>query len=440
MKIAVIGTGYVGLVTGTCFAETGNFVTCVDVDIEKVALLKEGHVPIYEPGLERLMKRNISEGRLNFTTSTAAAVKDAVVVFLAVGTPPGPDGNADLSQIRAAAEAIADGIDGYRVIAVKSTVPVGTNDMVRSIIEARTEHPFDIASNPEFLKEGAAVEDCLKPDRIVVGCGSERARKVMLQLYGPYVRTENPVLFMDIRSAELTKYAANGMLALRISFMNELARLSEKVGADITQVRRGIGSDRRIGRQFLFPGVGYGGSCFPKDVQALVKTGVEYDSPLRIMEAVEEVNLDQKKILFEKIHAYFGGDLEGKTIGVWGLAFKPNTDDMREAPSLTLISALLEAGAKVKAFDPAARDTAGEHLGDSIEFCNSSYEAVDGADVLAVVTEWNEFRMPDFKRIKSLLVNPAVFDGRNLFDPIRMADMGFHYECIGRQTISQKEK
>jgi len=315
---------------------------------------------------------------------------------------------------------------------------VGTNDMVREIIEARTEHPFDMVSNPEFLKEGAAVEDCLKPDRIVVGCATEKAKKVMSQLYSPYVRTQNPVLMMDIRSAELTKYAANGMLALRISFMNELARLSERVGADITQVRRGIGSDRRIGKQFLFPGVGYGGSCFPKDVQALVGTGVEYDSPLKIMEAVEEVNQEQKRVLFNKIKEHFNGELTGKTIGVWGLAFKPNTDDMREAPSLTLIEELLAAGVKVRAFDPAASETAAELLGDSITFCGSSYEVVEGADALAIVTEWNEFRMPDFQRIKENLTKPIIFDGRNLFDPVRMADMGFEYSCIGRQSLSAR--
>jgi len=439
MKLAVIGTGYVGLVTGVCFAESGNFVTCVDVDEDKIRRLNNGEVPIYEPNLDRLMARNAEAGRLHFTTDTARAVQEAEMVFLAVGTPPGADGHADLTQVRTVARTVGEAMNGYKVVVIKSTVPVGTSDMVRSVISEYTDQPFDMVSNPEFLKEGAAVEDCLKPDRIVVGANSDKAQAMMKELYGPFVRTQNPVLFMEIRSAELTKYAANAMLALRISFMNELSRLAEKVDADITQVRRGIGSDRRIGNKFLFPGVGYGGSCFPKDVKALIRTGEEFESRLSIMESVDLANDEQKKILFRKVRGHFGDDLSGKTFAVWGLAFKPNTDDMREAPAISLIESLLAAGAKVQAYDPAAHESAEEIFGDRISLAESNYDAIQGADALMVVTEWNAFRMPDFDRLKSELKTPVIFDGRNVYDRDKMEELGFSYYCIGRAPVNPRQ-
>lgn len=434
MRLTVIGTGYVGLVTGSCFAESGNDVTCVDIDADKVARMSAGICPIYEPGLENLMQRNLAAGRLRFTTEGKSAVEGAELVFLAVGTPPGPDGHADLSQVLAAARTVAAGMNEYKTVAIKSTVPVGTSDRVKEAIREGTDVEFDMVSNPEFLKEGAAVDDCLKPDRIVVGAASERARKRMAELYAPFVRTQNPVLFMDIRSAELTKYAANAMLALRISFMNELSGLATRVGADITAVRRGIGSDHRIGRHFLFPGVGYGGSCFPKDVKALIRTGEECGTPLHIMEAAEAVNQRQKSVLFEMMKGHFG-DLTGRRVALWGLAFKPNTDDMREAPAIPLIEALLSAGAEVSAFDPAAGEAARELFGDRIRVMSNNHDVLHEADCLAVITEWNAFRMPDLDRIRKELSSPVIFDGRNIYSPEKMREMGFTYYCIGRAPV-----
>ncbi|MGE0143409.1 MAG: UDP-glucose/GDP-mannose dehydrogenase family protein [Planctomycetota bacterium] len=433
MKIAVIGTGYVGLVVGTCFAETGNRVTCADVDEGKIRRLKEGEVPIYEPGLEELIKRNADEGRIQFTTDVAGAIRDAKVCFIAVGTPMDEDGSADLRYVLSVARTIAQNLNGYKVVVTKSTVPVGTNRKVRAAIEAviGSSAGFDVVSNPEFLKEGAAIDDFMKPDRVVIGTDSEQAKQVMLDLYGPFVRTGKPILVMDPESAEMTKYAANCMLATRISFMNEMAAICERVGADINHVRKGIGTDARIGFPFLFAGAGYGGSCFPKDVQALVRTAQSHGYEPKIVNAVEEVNADQKRVLFEKIRRHFGGNLAGRRFALWGLAFKPKTDDMREAPALVLISQLREAGASVVAFDPEAMHEAQRRLGDTIDYAPDAMTALEGADALVLVTEWSEFRHVDPEDIKARLRQPLLFDGRNIFDPARVRAAGFTYYGIG---------
>jgi UDPglucose 6-dehydrogenase len=431
MKIAVVGSGYVGLVVGTCFADTGNRVTCVDVDEDKIARLQRGEIPIYEPGLEELVQRNVAEGRLFFSTDVAAAIKKSQVVFIAVGTPQDDDGSADLKYVLAVAEAIGRHMDGPKTVVLKSTVPVGTNKRVREVIARHTKHEFDVVSNPEFLKEGAAIEDFSKPDRVVVGCDSDRARKVMEELYSPYLRTGKPLLFMDPASAEMTKYAANAMLATRISFMNEMARICEAVGADVNQVRKGIGTDARIGFPFLFAGVGYGGSCFPKDVRALVQTAREHGYSPNIVPAVERVNEQQKQLLFEKVQRHFGADLKGRRFAVWGLAFKPKTDDMREAPSLVLIDALLAAGAEVTAFDPEAIKEARRILGDRVDYADSALAACAGADALILVTEWSEFRHVDLEELKPLLKQPVLFDGRNIWDSARVRAQGFTYYGIG---------
>ncbi|MBK8975709.1 MAG: UDP-glucose/GDP-mannose dehydrogenase family protein [Planctomycetes bacterium] len=433
MKIAVIGTGYVGLVVGTCLAETGNRVTCVDVDEHKIAALKEGRVPIYEPGLEELVQRNSAEGRLHFTTNVDEAVRSAVVCFIAVGTPPDEDGSADLKYVLAVAKAIAENLHGYKVVVTKSTVPVGTNQRVRDHIRkhAGPDAEFDVVSNPEFLKEGAAIDDFMKPDRVVIGTTSARARDIMLELYSPYVRTGKPILVMDPASAEMTKYAANAMLATRISFMNEMARICELVGADINHVRSGIGTDSRIGFPFLFAGAGYGGSCFPKDVRALVRTAHDYGYEPLVVNAVEQVNDAQKRLLGDKIVSHFGEDLSGRRFALWGLAFKPKTDDMREAPALVLIEQLTSRGATVCAFDPEAMDEAKRRLGDRIDYAPAALAALDGADALVLVTEWNEFRHVDPAEIQARLQGAVVFDGRNIFDAHRMREAGFTYYGIG---------
>ena len=433
MRITVIGTGYVGLVAGACFAETGSAVACADVDAGKIEALKKNVLPIYEPGLDSLVERNQAQGRLTFTTDVAASVKSADVVFIAVGTPPDEDGSADLRHVLSVARAIGENMARETVIVTKSTVPVGTADKVRDAVAVHARFPFHVVSNPEFLKEGAAVDDFLKPDRVVLGVDSDFARTVMAELYAPFVRTGKPVIFMDIASAEMTKYAANAMLATRISFMNEIANLCEQVGANVDLVRKGIGSDTRIGPSFLFPGPGYGGSCFPKDVKALLKTSEEMGAPMRVLRAVEEANDRQKTRLYDKLRAALG-DLGGTRIAVWGLAFKAQTDDMRESPSLTLIDALLQAKAKVVAHDPAAMHEAERRLGSRIGYAETSYDALDGADALVVVTDWNEYRFPDFARIKAALKRPIVIDGRNLYDPAKMRQLGFTYDSIGRTT------
>ena len=432
MKIAVVGTGYVGLVVGVCLAENGNSVVCVDNDEKKVEALRRGEIPIYEPGLAEMIPRNVAEERLRFTTDLGTAVQQSEILFIAVGTPQDEDGSADLRHVLAVADGIGRHMNGYKVIVNKSTVPVGTTEKVRKAVSAVTTHAFAVVSNPEFLKEGTAVEDFLKPDRVVIGADDERARAVMCELYAPFVRTGNPVLVMDSASAELTKYAANAMLASRISFMNEIANLCDRLGADVGQVRRGMGTDSRIGSSFLFPGIGYGGSCFPKDVKALIKTAEEAGLDLRVVKAVDEANQAQRRVLVPRIAAHLG-TLKGKVIAVWGLAFKPRTDDMREAPAAAVIDGLLEAGASVRAYDPKAIDVARRVYGDRIHFCKRSYEAVEGADALVVATEWNEFREPDFGRVKSLMRQPAVFDGRNIYNPQVLREMGFHYEGIGRR-------
>jgi UDPglucose 6-dehydrogenase len=432
MHIAIIGTGYVGLVAGTCFADSGNDVVCVDIDARKIAQLQQGEVPIYEPGLEELIRKNTRDRRLSFTTELAPAVARSQVVFIAVGTPEGESGEADLQYVLSAAEQVGRAMRQYTVVVDKSTVPVGTADKVREVLSRVTEVEFDVVSNPEFLKEGAALDDFLKPDRVVIGAESERARKVMGQLYAPFVRTENPILYMDTRSAELTKYAANAMLATRISFMNDMAALCERVGADVDFVRKGMGADKRIGYPFLFPGVGYGGSCFPKDVKALVAKGREQGLELDLLRAVERTNERQKKLLVQKAVKHFGS-LEGRNFAVWGLAFKPKTDDMREAPSVEVIEGLLAKGAKVAAHDPVAERTARRVLGDRIRYTTVPYEALEGADALFVVTEWNEFRHPDFERMKALMKSPVIFDGRNIYDPARMRELGFTYMGLGRK-------
>jgi UDPglucose 6-dehydrogenase len=432
MKIAVIGSGYVGLVAGTCFADSGNDVACVDSARDKIDLLNAGGLPIYEPGLEELVKRNVKLSRLTFTTDLAQAVGEAEVVFIAVGTPPGENGEADLQHVLAAARAIARAMKGYTVIVDKSTVPVGTADRVREEIKKHTDFEFDVVSNPEFLKEGAAIEDFMKPDRVVIGADTERARKIMGELYAPFVRTENPILYMDARSAELTKYASNSMLAVRISFMNDIAQLCEKVGADVDAVRKGMGADKRIGYPFLFPGVGYGGSCFPKDVKALITTARENGLEFEMLRAVERTNERQKKALVAKAAKHFN-NLAGRTFAVWGLAFKPKTDDMREAPSLEIIEGLAGKGARIQVTDPVAMGVARSILGERVKFCEGPYEALEGADGLCVVTEWNEFRHPDFDRMKRLMKQPVIFDGRNVFDPAAMRSRGFTYYGIGRR-------
>ncbi len=432
MKVAVIGTGYVGLVVGACLAETGNDVVCADVDAEKIAGLQADRLPIYEPGLAPLVARNQREGRLAFTTDVGAAVERSDIVFIAVGTPPDEDGSADLQHVLEAARTIGRHMNRPKIVITKSTVPVGTAERVRAEIARHTATPFHICSNPEFLKEGAAVEDFMKPDRVVVGVDSPEAAEVLGELYAPFVRTGNPILFMDIPSAEMTKYAANAMLATRISFMNEIARLCEAVGADVTLVRKGIGSDRRIGPAFLFPGPGYGGSCFPKDVRALVKTGEAAGVPLRILEAVEAANERQKRVLFDKLARHLAGRLPGAPVAVWGLAFKAETDDVRESPALVLVRQLLEAGAEVRVHDPAAMPAARRHLGDRVRYAAHAYEALEGAAALAIVTEWLEYRNPDFERMKALLAQPLIVDGRNLYDPARLARLGFTYDSIGR--------
>jgi UDPglucose 6-dehydrogenase len=438
MNITVVGTGYVGLVVGACFAETGNTVIGADVDADKVASLNRGEVPIYEPGLEPLLARNRASGRLTFTTDVPAAVAEADVIFIAVGTPPGEAGSADLRHVLAVAEVIARAARRETVVVTKSTVPVGTTDRVRATIAATSRVPVHVANNPEFLKEGAAVDDFMKPDRVVIGTDSAHARTVLGEIYAPFVRTGKPILFMDIASSEMTKYAANGMLATRISFMNDVANLCELVGADIDQVRKGIGSDSRIGSAFLFPGPGYGGSCFPKDVVALARTARDHGTSLRVLEAVDAVNEDQKRRLFDKLRTAFGGAgaLRGARVAVWGLAFKPNTDDLREAPSLVLIDALLGEGATVVAHDPIAMPDAKRLLIDRVTFAGTNYEALRDADALVVVTDWNEYRHPDFQVMRSLLRRPLIVDGRNLYDLERMRLMGFEYHSIGRRTVA----
>jgi len=436
MNITVVGTGYVGLVTGTCFAETGNHVVCVDIDEAKVKRMKNGEVPIYEPGLELLFDRNTKQGRLHFTTDLKKAIKDAEIIFLALPTPPGEDGSADLSYILGVAEELSNLITDYKVIVDKSTVPVGTAEKVHNIlVKNLDENLFDVVSNPEFLREGVAVDDFLKPDRVVIGTSSEKAQKVMRRLYQPFVRQGNPIIFMDERSAEMTKYAANSYLAARISFMNEIANLCEKVGANVDHVRIGMGSDTRIGKRFLFPGVGYGGSCFPKDVQALAKTANQYDYDFKILNSVMKVNRIQKSVMVQKIQNYYGEDLTGKTFGIWGLAFKPNTDDIREAPALYIIEELLAAGATVKAFDPEAMENVKAIFGDKIQLVSDQYEAIIGSDALVILTEWSVFRTPSFKVVKQLLKKPIIFDGRNLYGLDQMKEMGFTYESIGRLRV-----
>lgn len=440
MKIAVIGTGYVGLVTGTCFAETGNQVICVDIDKAKVDKLSSGTITIYEPGLEKIFLRNQKEGRLTFTTALAEGIKDAKVIFLALPTPPGEDGSADLKYILGVAKDLGGLIDkdDYKVIIDKSTVPVGTADKVKKVLldNGGKEECFDIVSNPEFLREGVAVDDFMKPDRVVIGTESEKAKKILNELYAPFVRQGNPIIFMDEKSAELTKYAANSFLATKITFMNEIAQLCELLGADVDMVRKGIGSDERIGRRFLFPGIGYGGSCFPKDVQALAKSSTEVDYNFLILEAVMKVNEKQKLHLMPSIKAYFKNDLKGKKIALWGLAFKPNTDDIREAPALYIIEELLAAGASVYTFDPEAMKNVKQIVGDKITFVESQYDALEDADALVIATEWSEFRTPDFNKMTSSLKNKAIFDGRNLFDLAKMESLGFHYVSIGRKVVN----
>jgi len=435
MNISVIGTGYVGLVVGACLAETGNQVVGSDVDVAKIDGLTRNVLPIYEPGLDRLVERNQAAGRLSFTTDVASAVGQSDVVFIAVGTPPDEDGSADLRHVLAVAETIGQNVKRETVIVTKSTVPVGTAAKVSECVSRHARFPFHVVSNPEFLKEGAAVDDFMKPDRVVLGAETDHARSVMAELYAPFVRTGKPIIFMDIPSAEMTKYAANAMLATRISFMNDIANLCERVGANVDLVRKGIGSDDRIGPAFLFPGPGYGGSCFPKDVKALVKTARDQASCLRILEAVEAVNDEQKHRMFDKLRQALGQDLVGARVAVWGLAFKPNTDDMRDAPSLALIDKLLGAGAAVVVHDPVAMDEGKRRLGDRVRFASSSYDALTDADALAVVTDWNEYRHPDFGRIKQSLRRPIIVDGRNLYALHRMAELGFTYHSIGRQVI-----
>jgi len=439
MQLAIIGTGYVGLVTGTCFAETGNNVVCIDINEEKIKQLKAGKSPIYEPGLDVLLERNIKEKRLEFTTSLEEGIKNAQVIFLALPTPPGKDGSADLQFVLSVADQLSTIITSYKVIVNKSTVPVGTAEKVTEVMAQKLNRDlFDVVSNPEFLREGVAVEDFLKPDRVVIGTSSERAKKLMDELYQPFVRQGNPIFFMDERSSEMTKYAANSYLAMRISFMNEMANLCEKAGANVDWVRVGIGSDSRIGKRFLFPGVGYGGSCFPKDVQALAQTAREMDYDFQLVNTVMKVNDQQKLILGRKVKEYFGSDLSGRTFAIWGLAFKPETDDIREAPALYLIEELLDAGAKLRVFDPEAMPNVKAIFGDRIEYGTDQYNTISDADALIIVTEWSEFRNPNFERINELLKHPAIFDGRNVYTLEKMQELGFYYESIGRKVIHEQ--
>ena len=431
MNIAVIGTGYVGLVAGTCFAEIGNDVSCVDIDEQKIIMLKAGKVPIYEPGLEEMVRRNASEQRLSFTTDLADAVRKSAVIFIAVGTPQGDNGRANLDYVRATATAIAESMNSFKVIVTKSTVPVGTADQIKDWIGAATTQPFAVISNPEFLKEGAAVEDFMKPDRVVLGGDHAEALGMVKEIYEPFVRTGNPILIMDSRSAEMSKYASNAILATKISFINEVARLCEQMRADIGEVRRAISLDRRIGPHFIFPGVGYGGSCFPKDIRAMISMGGEQPNML-LLKAVEEVNERQKGLLVEKIKRHFGAKLSGLTFAIWGLAFKPRTDDMRDAPSITVIESLVGAGARVQAFDPEAMEEARKIFGDRIQYTHRNYDALHGASALLILTEWNEFRRPDFDRVKKLMTRPVIFDGRNIYDPADLRKLGFTYYSIGR--------
>ncbi len=439
MKITIVGSGYVGLVTGTCFAEVGIEVTCVDIDKKKIENLNQGIIPIFEPGLEEMVHRNIKKGRLKFTTSLAEALEDCEVLFTAVGTPPGKDGSADLQYVINVARECGKNMKDYLLIVTKSTVPVGTAEKVKMALQEElnkrgVDIPFDVASNPEFLKEGAAIDDFLKPDRIVVGLDSQRAEELMKSLYKPFTLNGHPIIFMDITSAEMTKYAANAMLATKISFMNDIANLCEIVGADINMVRKGIGSDSRIGNKFIYPGIGYGGSCFPKDVKALIRTAEDFNYKLRVLRAVEEVNLDQKSVLFNKVLNYYNGDLKDKVIALWGLSFKPQTDDMREAPSIVIVQKLLEAGAKVTAYDPVAMKEATHYLGETITYADDQYDALIDADCLLLVTEWPEFKFPNLKIIKKLLNKPVVFDGRNIYETAEMKRQGFDYFCIGIDT------
>ncbi|WP_367864260.1 UDP-glucose/GDP-mannose dehydrogenase family protein [Pedobacter sp. WC2423] len=435
MKIAVIGTGYVGLVTGTCLAETGNTVICVDINEAKVLKMQNGEIPIYEPGLDVLFLRNIEQKRLTFTTDLAVAVASAQIIFMALPTPPGGDGAADLSYILGAAKDIAKLVTEYKVIVNKSTVPVGTADKVQAVFAEHTSIRIDVVSNPEFLREGVAVEDFMKPDRVVIGTRSERAQKLMAELYGPYVRQGNPILFMDERSSELTKYAANSFLATKITFMNEVANLCELVGADVDAVRKGIGSDGRIGKRFLFPGIGYGGSCFPKDVQALAKSAEENQYDFQILKAVMEINEKQKTVLVDKLLRYYKADLKGKHFALWGLAFKPETDDIREAPALYIIDELIKHGATVTVFDPEGMENVRGQIGDKVKYAPNQYEALEGADALLIATEWSVFRNPDFERMEEKLANKVIFDGRNLYDLQKMIDLGYYYNSIGRKLV-----
>ncbi len=438
MKISIVGTGYVGLVTGTCFSEVGIDVTCVDIDEKKIENLKKGIIPIYEPGLEPMVQRNVEKGRLHFSTNLASTLDGTDVIFSAVGTPPDEDGSADLQYVLDVAREVGKNMTDYVLMVTKSTVPVGTASKVRAAIQDELDKrgvniSFDVASNPEFLKEGAAVEDFLKPDRIVVGVESEKAESIMNRLYKPFTLNGHPVIFMDVPSAEMTKYAANSMLATKISFMNDIANLCEIVGANVNWVRKGIGSDSRIGKKFIYPGIGYGGSCFPKDVKALIKTADQNGYQLRVLKSVEDVNEDQKSVLFNKLSKYFKGNLEGKTIAMWGLSFKPQTDDMREAPALVIIEKLLAAGAKVKAYDPVAIEESKRRIGDVVEYSKDQYEALIDSDALLLVTEWPEFRFPNFNVVKKLLKSPVIFDGRNVYDVEEMGELGFDYFCIGIQ-------
>ena len=432
MQITVIGTGYVGLVAGACLADMGNDVICIDNNQEKLKQLENGIIPIYEPGLEELVKSNVLEKRLEFSADIESAVKKSQVCFIAVGTPQGEDGSADLQYVFEVAKSIAKSMNEYKVIVNKSTVPVGTAQKVAELIAKNTTHPFDVVSNPEFLKQGNAVDDFLHPDRVVIDSNSDKATMIMQEIYSPFFRTGNRVIVMDVKSAEMTKYASNSFLATKISFMNEIANLCEKVGADAEMVRVGMSTDSRIGNKFLFPGLGYGGSCFPKDVKALIKTGAEYGAQMNIIKAADDVNKAQRQLFIEKIKNHFNNDLKNKTIALWGLAFKPKTNDMREAPAITIIEALLEAGASIQAFDPKAMESAKFIFGDKIKYCSNSYEAIENADCLLLLTEWNEFRRPDFDKIKTLLKNPIIFDGRNQYDSKRLKEKGFDYICIGK--------
>ena len=436
MKIAVVGTGYVGLVTGTCLAETGNVVTCVDIDQKKIKDLKKGIVPIYEPYLENLLQRNIKQNRLLFTTNLNSAVKDAKLIFLALPTPPGEDGSADLSYVIGVANELGKIIEDYKVIIDKSTVPVGTAEKVYNAVSKNTKVDFDVVSNPEFLREGFAVDDFMKPDRIVIGTTSKRAKDIMSELYQPFVRQGNPIIFMDEKSAELTKYAANSFLATKITFMNEISNYCESIGADVDMVRKGIGTDSRIGKRFLFPGIGYGGSCFPKDVQALKKAGSEVNYNFKIIDAVMKVNQKQKISLVQKIKSYFGKDLNGLKFALWGLAFKPETDDIREAPAIYIIKELLSAGASVTTYDPEAMDNVKSIMGSKINYAKSSYDALKNVDALLIATEWSAFRNPDFSKMESLMNSPIIFDGRNLYSLSSMEKKSFYYQSIGRKTIN----